>query len=88
MIFDCFTPVRARGHGFFSEAISIVAEQLRAQGKVAWIFGAATNQSSVQGIKKTPFAYKFSLGRRNVFFFKGEKDSPVSASAQSPVAVS
>ena len=89
MIFDCFTPVRVRGHGFFSEAISIVAEQLKSQGQMPWIFGAATNQSSVQGIKKTPFTYRFSLGRRHIFFFEQEKDSvPVTANAERPVSVS
>jgi len=89
MIFDCFTPVSARGHGFFSEAITILGKQLRAQGKDPWIFGASTNLSSVNGIRKTPFAYKFSLGRRKILFFRQAKDSvPAAPATETPVSVS
>ena len=67
MIFDCFTPVEMRGHGYFSDAISYLARQLTAQGKSAWIFGAATNHASLSGIEKTRFQYRFTLGRRRIF---------------------
>jgi CelD/BcsL family acetyltransferase involved in cellulose biosynthesis len=75
MIFDCFTPVCARGHGWFAEAIGLLADYLRSQGKVPWIFGAARNQSSLRGIRKSAFEYRFSLGRRRLFFFSRTKDS-------------
>ncbi|MGA2019065.1 MAG: GNAT family N-acetyltransferase [Candidatus Sulfotelmatobacter sp.] len=75
MIFDCFTPVSARGHGFFAEAIAALAHRLRSEGKAPWIFGAATNQASLRGIEKSGFTYKFSLGRRKVLGFVKEKDS-------------
>lgn len=75
VIFDCFTPESARGHGFFSEAITMLADQLRSQGKVPWIFGASTNLASVRGIRKTSFAYRFSLGRRKILLFNRVKDS-------------
>lgn len=75
MIFDCFTPTAARGHGFFAEAIAMLAEELDSQGKSAWIFGAATNNASVKGIKKTGFQYRFTLGRTSIFFLNRSKGS-------------
>ncbi len=75
MIFDCFTPSSARGHGFFADAIAAVADRVRSEGKVPWIFGAATNQASLSGIKKSGFKHRFSLGRRRMLFSVKEKDS-------------
>lgn len=75
MIFDCFTPVSARGRGFFAAAIEAVAKELRAQGKVPWIFGAQANQSSLRGVEKSGFTYRFSLRRRRILFFKIMNDS-------------
>jgi CelD/BcsL family acetyltransferase involved in cellulose biosynthesis len=75
MIFDCFTPVSARGHGFFADAITAMAHRLRSEGKAPWIFGAATNQASLSGIKKSGFRQRFSLGRKRVLFSVREKDS-------------
>ena len=75
MIFDCFTPESARGHGFFPQAIAMLARHLSSQGKSAWIFGAETNRASVRGIEKTGFQYKFTLGRRRVLLFSETRDS-------------
>jgi len=75
IIFDCFTPASVRGRGLFQEAIGLLAGQLRAQGKVPWIFGAATNQASLRGIRKTAFQYRFSLGRQKILFFGRKRDS-------------
>jgi CelD/BcsL family acetyltransferase involved in cellulose biosynthesis len=75
MIFDCFTPRSARGHGFFAEAIGAVARRLHSEGKAPWIFGAETNKASLRGIEKSGFTFKFSLGRRKVFGIVKEKDS-------------
>ena len=75
MIFDCFTPASARGHGFFADAIAALARQLHSEGKVPWIFGAATNQASLRGIEKSGFMYRFSLGRKRVLFLEWAKDS-------------
>jgi len=86
MIFDCFTPCAARGHGFFSDAITMLADQLRSQGKVPWTFGAAANQASVRGIQKTSFAYRFSLGRKRILFFSRTQDSAPAASAMEPAS--
>ena len=75
MIFDCFTPESARGHGFFPQAIAMLARHLGAQGKSAWIFGAETNRASVRGIEKTGFRYKFTLGRARLLLFSRAMDS-------------
>jgi CelD/BcsL family acetyltransferase involved in cellulose biosynthesis len=82
LIFDCFTPASARGHGLFADAIAALADELRSQGKVPWIFGAATNRASLRGIEKSGFAYKFSLGRKKMFFVKKIKDSIPSPSSE------
>ena len=89
MIFDCFTPGSARGHGFFSEAIARLAGRLQSQGKSVWIFGADTNLPSVLGIKKTAFEYRFALGRRTRFFASRTQDSVarlVQSEAENPVS--
>ena len=82
MIFDCFTPASARGHGFFSQAIAMLARHVTSQRKSAWIFGADTNRASVRGIEKTAFQYKFTLGRRRILLFHETKDSvPLAATS-------
>lgn len=82
LIFDCFTPELARGRGFFPQAIVMLARRLSSQGKSAWIFGAETNRASVQGIEKTGFRYRFTLGRRRVLLLNMLRDS-VPGSAES-----
>jgi CelD/BcsL family acetyltransferase involved in cellulose biosynthesis len=64
MIFDCWTPAADRGRGHYSAAISSASAQLRRQGRSAWIFSGASNRSSLRGILKGDFAYRFSLVRR------------------------
>ena len=75
MIFDCFTPASVRGRGLFACAIAALADQLNSEGKAPWIFAAASNSTSLQGIKKSGFAYKFTLGRRRFLFHQETKDS-------------
>jgi len=89
MIFDCFTPFAKRGHGYFSQAIRLLAEEIRSGDKSAWIFGAATNTASVQGIRKTEFEYQFTLGRRRTLFVTRNEDSlPGGKSPESKALVS
>jgi CelD/BcsL family acetyltransferase involved in cellulose biosynthesis len=82
MIFDCFTPVSARGQGFFAVAIAELADQLLGQNQGPWIFAAAANQDSLRGIRKSGFTHRFSLGRRRVFFLAMKKDSFPSVRAE------
>ncbi len=65
MIFDCWTPAPHRRRGFYAAAIGQAAANLRREGVPAWIFSAATNLSSVRGILKAGFLYRFSLVRRS-----------------------
>jgi CelD/BcsL family acetyltransferase involved in cellulose biosynthesis len=65
MIFDCWTPAAYRGQGHYATAIRSAAAQLRQQGRAAWIFSGASNVSSLRGILKAGFVYRFSLVRRS-----------------------
>ena len=64
MIFDCWTPAANRGRGYYATAICLAAARLQREQKRAWIFSAASNASSVRGILKAGFIYRFSLLRR------------------------
>ncbi len=67
LLFDCWTPVAARGHGYYGRAIGRIAYQVRSAGKRPWIFSAATNTASVRGIEKAGFERRYSLVRHKVF---------------------
>ena len=64
MIFDCWTPASDRGHGHYASAIRQAAARLRREDRTAWIFSGASNVSSLQGILKAGFKYRYSLVRR------------------------
>jgi hypothetical protein len=67
MIFDCWTPTSDRGLGYYATAIRQAAADLRREGRAAWIFSGATNASSLRGILKAGFEYRFSFIRRTRF---------------------
>lgn len=64
MIFDCWTPIAHRGRGYYATAIRLAATKLQHEGRDPWIFGAANNVPSLQGILRAGFNYRFSLIRR------------------------
>jgi hypothetical protein len=64
MIFDCWTPAAQRGHGNYATAIRLASAHLQKQQRQAWIFSSTENESSVRGILKAGFVYRFSLVRR------------------------
>jgi len=68
MIFDCWTPAAQRGLGNYATAIRLAAAYLQRQQRQAWIFSAARNESSVQGILRAGFVYRFSLVRNRKLF--------------------
>ncbi len=92
MLFDCWTPVNARGDGHYGRAITLMAEAIREAGKRAWIFSAAENTSSVRGIEKAGFERRYSLTRQRLFGIqriKGETPKMTSAElADIPVRAS
>ncbi len=67
MIFDCWTPAADRGRGHYAAAIRQAAANLRRENRPAWIFSGAKNVSSLRGILKAGFEYRFSLVRRSRF---------------------
>jgi len=67
MIFDCWTPLSERGRGVYACAIRLAALDLQAEQRQAWIFSAAANESSLRGILKAGFVYRFSLVRIRKF---------------------
>jgi CelD/BcsL family acetyltransferase involved in cellulose biosynthesis len=68
MIFDCWTPAAQRGRGSYATAIRMAAAQLQKQERQVWIFSAAKNESSIRGIGKAGFVYRFSLVRRRMLW--------------------
>lgn len=67
LLFDCWTPVAARGHGHYARAIGMIAEKVRRAGKRPWIFSASTNTASVRGIERAGFERRYSLVRQKLF---------------------
>ena len=67
MIFDCWTPTSDRGRGHYATAIRRAAMNLRHENRTAWIFSGASNLSSLRGIVKAGFNYRYSLVRRRRF---------------------
>jgi hypothetical protein len=64
LIFDCWTPRVFRGRGYYAQAIARVAGLLVSEGREPWIFSAATNRASVQGIDRSGFERRYSLVRQ------------------------
>lgn len=69
LVYDCWTPLCARGQGYYSHALRLVAEQLRDLGAIPWIFSAAGNQNSIRGIERAGFERRFSVTHRTRFAF-------------------
>jgi len=67
VIFDCWTPAADRGHGHYVTAIRQAAAKLYRENRTPWIFCGASNISSLRGILKAGFSYRFSLVRRSRF---------------------
>jgi hypothetical protein len=67
ILFDSWTPAAHRGRGHYSITISQAAANLRREGRTVWGFSAAANVSSLKGILKAGFEYRFSLVRERRF---------------------
>jgi CelD/BcsL family acetyltransferase involved in cellulose biosynthesis len=64
ILFDCWTPVGARGDEHNGPMIGLIAEGMRGEGKKPWIFSAASNVASIQCLEKAGFQPRYSLKRR------------------------
>jgi CelD/BcsL family acetyltransferase involved in cellulose biosynthesis len=67
MIFDCWTPTADRRHGYYGTSIRMAAAHLQSEGRSPWIFCGASNVTSLRGILKAGFVYRFSLVRQRKF---------------------
>lgn len=82
MLFDCWTPLGARGHRYYAQTVALVAERFRRQGKKPWIFSAARNVASLRGLEKSGFERRYSLVRQRALFWQRIKgETPKSAEA-------
>jgi len=70
MLFDCWTPPGARGHGYYGQTVALVAKRMQAEGKRPWIFSAASNVASARGLEKAGFERRYSLVRQRVLWWQ------------------
>jgi CelD/BcsL family acetyltransferase involved in cellulose biosynthesis len=66
LLFDCWTPVAARGHGHYGQTAGLIVKLLRQRGKQPWIFSAAANVASMRGLQKAGFQQRYSLIRQRI----------------------
>lgn len=64
LIFDCWTPARFRGRGYYPLAIRGAAAELQSRGQRVWTFCAASEAPAIRGILKAGFTYRYSLVRQ------------------------
>jgi CelD/BcsL family acetyltransferase involved in cellulose biosynthesis len=64
MVFDCWTPARFRGRGYYPLAIRRAAAELQNNERRVWTFCAVTDTVAIRGILKAGFNYRFSLVRK------------------------
>jgi CelD/BcsL family acetyltransferase involved in cellulose biosynthesis len=77
MIFDCWTPISARGHGYYGQTVSLIAKGLRERGNSPWIFSAAGNLASIRGLEKAGFQRRYSLiGQRILGWHRIKGETP------------
>jgi CelD/BcsL family acetyltransferase involved in cellulose biosynthesis len=88
MLFDCWTPLAARGHGYYAQAVGQVASIVRKQGKHAWIFSAAGNTASVKGLAKSGFERRYSLVRQRILGWQKIKGETPKSNAAPAAEVS
>jgi hypothetical protein len=63
VIFDCWTPLSARGRGYCAVANRQLALHLRSLGKQPWTFSAASNERFICGVRKAGFVHQDSMIR-------------------------
>lgn len=66
MLFDCWTPAAALGHGYYAQTVELIAQQVQEKGGHPWIFSAAGNTASIRGLEKTGFQRRYALVRERL----------------------
>ena len=87
ILFDGWTPVGGRGQ-YYWQTIGIIAERMRGKGKKPWIFCAASNVASIQGLEKAGFQMRYSLKLRRALGWQAIKGKTPRLDEARPVEVS
>jgi CelD/BcsL family acetyltransferase involved in cellulose biosynthesis len=66
MLFDCWTSSSERGRGYYGLTIGLISRVAQDRGKRPWIFSAASNRASLNGIEKAGFERRYSLIRQRI----------------------
>jgi hypothetical protein len=66
MIFDGWTPGARQGRGYQEQAFALIANGLRASGRVPWIYIAATNTPAMRELEGVGFQSRFSIVRQRI----------------------
>jgi CelD/BcsL family acetyltransferase involved in cellulose biosynthesis len=88
ILFDSWTPLAARCHGYFTQAIEQIANIVREQGKSVWMFSPAANTAAIKGIERAGFEYRYSLVRQRIFGWQRIQYVPAKSNAASVAEVS
>jgi hypothetical protein len=70
MLFDCWTPIALRGHGYFAKTVSLIAERVQEEGKAPWTFSLASSFPSTRGLEKSGFQRRYSLIRQHTLLWQ------------------
>ena len=77
MIFDGWTPLARQGRGYQEQAFALIANWLRASGRVPWIYIAATNTPAMRELEGVGFQSRFSMvGQRILGWWRMEQNEP------------
>jgi len=88
MLFDCWTPAALRGRGYCAQAIELIADKMKANGKQTWIFCAATNGAAVRALAKAGLQRRYALVRKKVLWWQAVKRQPYNLTGLSAEEVS
>jgi CelD/BcsL family acetyltransferase involved in cellulose biosynthesis len=63
LVFDCWTPVAVRGHGYYKKTIELIADEIESKGRKLWIFSSERNSLFVKGLTEAGLELRYSLLR-------------------------
>lgn len=88
MLFDCWTPLALRGHGFCRRTVGLIAQLMREQGKRPWMFSAGKNARWIRGLEKFGFRRVYSVIRWRMLGWQTIQDKTSRLQATSSPEVS
>ena len=90
ILFDSWTPRAHRGGGYYAITLREAAAVLEKQQRTIWGFSSPVNASSIRGLQKAGFVYRFSLVRKrrlmrsSVSRFESPSDAGLRQQLQKP----